>query len=275
MEYLISNFGIVQAFIIAIAIVFIRYVIFSGIPYMFLYVLKRKKYAHKRIQKTFPKGFKIRNEIKHSFSTAVVFACIGLFIYALKTKGYTQIYTDFSSFGFVYFICSVIIMLLIHDTYFYWMHRAVHHPKLFAVFHKVHHQSRNPTPFTAFSFDAAEAVLEAAIIPILILILPVHPLAIFIFFNISLAFNVMGHLGYEFLPSWFLTHPILKWINTSTHHNMHHQKGHDNYGLYFNFWDTFMKTNHKNYEAKFYQVSSQRLINTNQKKSIDLLHFKN
>jgi sterol desaturase/sphingolipid hydroxylase (fatty acid hydroxylase superfamily) len=175
----------------------------------------------------------------------------------MKINGYTKIYTEFNSYGSGYFIVSIFAMLLLHDTYFYWMHRAVHHPKLFFIFHKAHHQSRNPTPFTSFSFDFAEAVVEAAIIPIMVLILPVHPLAIFLFFNISLAFNVMGHLGYEFLPSWFITHPVLKWVNTSTHHNMHHQKGNGNYGLYFNFWDTFMKTNHKHYHKKFYEITKQ------------------
>ncbi len=257
MEYLINNFGFVQAILFAIAIVFIRYILFTAIPYVYLYKLKRKKFAKKRIQKPFPKRIKIHSEIAHSFTTAIVFACIGLVIYTLKSNGLTQIYTDFNEFGITYFLISIFAMLIIHDAYFYWMHRVIHHPKLFAIFHKVHHQSRNPTPFTAFSFNIAEAVVEAAIIPILVLILPVHPLAIFIFFNISLAFNVMGHLGYEFLPSWFIKHPVLKWINTSTHHNMHHQKGHGNYGLYFNFWDTLMNTNHKHYHKKFYEITTQ------------------
>ncbi|WP_456437026.1 sterol desaturase family protein [Psychroserpens sp.] len=265
MEYLISNFGIIQAVLIAISIVFIRYLFFSGIPYSILYVIRRKNIAHKRIQKNFPKSMRIKKEIKHSFSTAIVFGGIGLCIYTLKLNGLTQIYTDFSNYGLGYFALSILIMLLIHDTYFYWMHRVVHHPKLFGIIHKVHHQSRNPTPFTAFSFDVAEAVVEAAIIPIIILIVPVHPLAIFLFFNISLAFNVMGHLGYEFLPSWFIKHPILKWINTSTHHNMHHQKANANYGLYFNFWDTLMKTNHKHYHKKFYAITKN-----NKEKSITI-----
>ncbi|WCO02794.1 sterol desaturase family protein [Psychroserpens ponticola] len=263
MDYLISNFGMIKAFVIAISIVFIRYLFFSGITYSVFYLFKKKALKHKRIQKNYPKAIKIKNEIKHSFFTAIVFGGIGLFIYALKINGFTKIYTDFSLYGLEYFIFSILIMLLIHDTYFYWMHRLVHHPKLFGIVHKIHHQSRNPTPFTAFSFDITEAIIEAAIIPIIILVLPVHPLAIFIFFNISLAFNIMGHLGYEFLPPWFINHPVLKWINTSTHHNMHHQKGNANYGLYFNFWDTLMKTNHKQYQKKFYAITSK-----NKKKSI-------
>ncbi|MEM5564169.1 sterol desaturase family protein [Psychroserpens sp. AS72] len=255
MEYLISNFGIIQAVTIAISIVFLRYLFFSGILYSIFYLFKKQRFKHKRIQKKFPKLIRIKKEIKHSFSTAIVFTGIGLCVYALKINDLTKIYTDLSLYGSGYFFLSILIILLLHDSYFYWIHRFIHHPKLFAIFHKVHHQSRNPTPFTAFSFDVTEAIIEAAIIPVIILFLPMHPLAIFIFFNISLGFNIMGHLGYEFLPSWFIKHPILKWINTSTHHNMHHQKANANYGLYFNFWDTLMKTNHKHYHKKFYAIT--------------------
>lgn len=257
MEYLITNFGILQAGIFIVAFVFLRYLTFAGLPYIYFYIVKRKKLAYKRIQKPFPKKVIIKSEIKNSFVTALIFAFFGFVIYFLKINGFTQIYTDIKSFGLLYFFASIMIMLLLHDTYFYWMHRAVHHPKLFNTFHRIHHESRNPTPFASFSFDIAEAFAEILIFPLLIVLLPVHPFALFIVFNISIMFNVMGHLGYEFLPSWFVTHPILKWINTSTHHNMHHQRANANYGLYFNFWDTWMRTNHKNYILKFKEIANK------------------
>lgn len=255
MEYLVSNFGYIIAFLMFVCIVFVRYLLFAGIPYVWFYKLKKKRFLHKHIQRNYPTILKIKNEVMQSFYTSVVFGLLGLTIYFLKTQELTLIYTELSEYGFVYFFTSLLAMLLLHDAYFYWIHRIMHQPKLFAFFHSVHHQSRNPTPFTSFSFNISEAFLEAAIVPILVMILPLHPLTIFIFFNISLAFNVMGHLGFEFLPTWFLKNPILKWINTSTHHNLHHQKGTTNYGLYFNFWDTLMKTNHKKYEENFYKNS--------------------
>jgi sterol desaturase/sphingolipid hydroxylase (fatty acid hydroxylase superfamily) len=254
MDDLIADFGYVTSLLIVTSIVFILYLVFSGILYTTLCVLKRRN-NHKRIQNNQSKAIKIQNEIRHSFSSAIVFGIIGLITMMLKDNGFTKMYTNLNDFGIFYFFGSILIMLLIHDTYFYWMHRAIHHPKLFAVFHRIHHLSRNPTPFSAFSFDIAEAIAEAAIIPILVMLLPIHPLAVFIFFTISLMFNIVYHSGYEFLPPWFLKHPVLKWINTSTHHNMHHEKGHGNYSLYFNFWDTLMKTNHKHYHKRFYEIT--------------------
>ncbi len=37
-----------------------------------------------------------------------------------------------------------------------------------------------------------------------------------------MAFNVMGHLGYEIFPLWLHKTWLGHWFNTSTHHNMHH-----------------------------------------------------
>jgi len=70
--------------------------------------------------------------------------------------------------------------------------------------------------------------------------------------------NVMGHLGYELFPKGFASHRLFKWHNTSTHHNMHHRLVKCNYGLYFNFWDRVMSTNHPAYEESFDQVVEQR-----------------
>src|SRR3546814_18089983 len=47
--------------------------------------------------------------------------------------------------------CSVLLYLLIHDTWFYWTHRWMHRPALFRRCHAVHHQSRPPTAWPARS----------------------------------------------------------------------------------------------------------------------------
>jgi len=39
---------------------------------------------------------------------------------------------------------------------------------------------------------------------------------------------------------------------------MHHEFQRGNYGLYFNFWDRLMKTNHEHYEERFREVTARR-----------------
>ena len=64
----------------------------------------------------------------------------------------------------------------------------------------------------------------------------------------------MGHAGYEFYPRHFIKTWYGKWQTTATHHNMHHKYFNGNYGLYFSFWDKWMKTERKEYEEVFDQT---------------------
>jgi len=149
-------------------------------------------------------------------------------------------------------------MIVLHDTYFYWTHRLMHWKPLFKLAHKTHHLSTNPTPFAAYAFHPIEALVEVGIIPLIAFTIPHHASAITIFSLYSLLLNVTGHLGYELFPKGFASHKLFKWHNTSTHHNMHHRLVKCNYGLYFNFWDRLMKTNHPHYEQSFNAVIETR-----------------
>ena len=45
---------------------------------------------------------------------------------------------------------------------------------------------------------------------------------------------------------------MTRWINTRTHHDLHHNGGFNkNNRLYFTFWDKWMGTEHKDYHARF------------------------
>lgn len=69
--------------------------------------------------------------------------------------------------------------------------------------------------------------------------------------------NVMGHLGFELFPKYFTRHWFGQWLNSSTHHNMHHRYVNCNYGLYLNLWDRLMKTNHDKYHDTFDEVKAR------------------
>ena len=69
--------------------------------------------------------------------------------------------------------------------------------------------------------------------------------------------NVIGHLGYEIYPKHWTRHWLGRWQNTSTHHNMHHELVKGNYGLYFNWWDKGLGTNHERYLDRFDEITTQ------------------
>lgn len=193
----------------------------------------------------------IWREVRYSAVSMVVFGVVGGATVVAARNGYTQLYWSFSKYGWTWFWISIGCTILLHDTYFYWTHRLMHHPKLFRWFHRAHHLSHNPTPWASYAFSPLEALVQAMIFPLAVTIMPLHPLAFVIFMGWQLVFNVAGHTGYELHPKWVMDTPLRFIINTPTNHAMHHESLRGNYGIYFNVWDRLMGTNHADYEKRF------------------------
>ncbi len=51
------------------------------------------------------------------------------------------------------------LIVLAHGTYFCWIHRALHHKKLFRATHLHHHKSRTPTPYAAYNLSNHRSLL--------------------------------------------------------------------------------------------------------------------
>ena len=107
------------------------------------------------------------------------------------------------------------------------------------------------TPWAAYAFSPAEALVQAGIGPLIVFTIPVHPAAFALFMTWQVAFNVFGHCGYEIFPKSFLHSRVRLVLNSVTHHALHHEKYRANFGLYFNVWDRLMGTNHQEYEQRF------------------------
>jgi lathosterol oxidase len=239
---------------------FLEYFFFAGIFYFLLYALFKNKWLNNKIQKKFPQKKQILTEIKLSISSIVIFAFALIITHLLSKEGYTKLYFDIGERGIGYYILSNVFFIIWHDTYFYWSHVFLHRPLIFKRIHKQHHYSHNPTPWSSFAFHPLEAVIQTGYI-FIFLIVPLHPSCLIIGNIFQIVFNVYGHSGYEFFTQKFRASFIGKILNTSTHHNMHHRFNKGNYGIYFNFWDKVMKTNHPEYE-KYLDNKPQDLENT-------------
>lgn len=235
----------------------LRYALFAGLAYLVFYVWKRRDWFYKKIQQKYPEQRRIIYEIRYSLTTFAIIAVLITILTVLTKNGYTRLYTDIAEYGWPYFFISFGIAALIHDTYFYWMHRLMHHPKLFKHVHKVHHMSHNPTPWAAFSFHPIEALLEFGFVPFMVVLIPFHPIILIVFGVYMITLNVMGHVGFEMFPKGFTRHWFFRWFNSSTHHNMHHKYVKCNYGLYYNVWDHIMGTNHNKYHETFEEVANR------------------
>ena len=232
------------------------YLIFASGTFFLFYVVLRKPLWFRKIQQKMPSFKDYRRDFLYSTLTTFIGAVIILLTFKAGAD-YHHVYKDINEYGMVYYVFTFFWMFFLHDTWFYFMHRAMHHPWLFKHVHLIHHRSTNPSPWTAYAFHPLEAILEAAIIPIIAFTLPVHVSAIIFFFLFQIAYNVYGHLGFEILPKGFHKSRLGKWVNTSTAHNLHHHKFNGNYGLYTLFWDRLFGTVREDYDATYERVTGR------------------
>ena len=190
-------------------------------------------------------------EIKWSALTSFIFAFSGVGIVWMYQEGYCMIYTDPQQYSIFYLPISLFIALFIHETYYYWLHRWMHRPKVYRIIHKVHHDSIVTSPCTAFSFHPLESILQAIVLPFIVLFLPMHGMAVLSMLVIMTISATINHLDIELYPKNFERHFIGKWIVGATHHSLHHSKFVENYGLYFTFWDKWMDTESPEFEKLF------------------------
>ena len=235
----------------------LRYLAMAGIAWLLGYVLFRNRWIHRKIIAHFPPRSEVRREFRYSLLSVAIFGLIGALTIFAARQGWTQVYWRIGQHGWPWFWLSIVCCIFLHDTWFYWTHRLMHHPRLFKLFHKVHHLSTNPSPWASYSFSPLEAVVQASIFPVAALVMPIHPYAFLIFMTWQITYNVLGHTGYEYHPGWLMRTPLKHLLNTPTNHIMHHEKIRGNYGLYFNIWDRLMGTNHPEYEIRFMEVATR------------------
>ena len=236
---------------------FLRYFLTASLAYLVFWVFFKKKWQHRIIQKKELRATRMWGEFGCSLSTVLIFAGIGFCIVSLKKAGRTLIYDDFGAHGWAWFFISLAMMLVLHDAYFYWTHRLMHHPKIFRHVHLVHRRSTNPSPWAAYSFHPIEAVVEAGIFVLIVFTIPAHGLALLAFLVYMIARNVVGHLGIEILPKRFIQNRWVNWHTTTTHHDLHHKHFNGNYGLYFTWWDRWCGTERPEYRQAFEEVTSR------------------
>ena len=219
-----------------------RYIALAGTAYLVCYKLGLQFLKRFKIQKRFPRIKQIKFELLFSLSTLIIFSGTGGIIYFLYLHGFTKIYLDINEYSVAYFLFSIFLMIIIQDMYFYFTHRLLHTRWMLKHVHNIHHRSVNPTPLAAYSFHPLEAFIESVIVIPLVILFPVHYLAFLLFTLLVLMMNVLGHLGFEFIPSRYRGSYLGRLLTSSTHHNLHHQKVNKNFGYYFTWWDRLFKT---------------------------------
>ena len=239
---LTSPFGFIFFTLIFFIIITGRYLLVSGLFYGIFYLWYPEKWQARKLSKRAYPPQQLKKEMRWSLITSLLFSVMATLTLILWEKGWTQVYIDPLAYGWYYLPLSLLLSLAFQETYYYWLHRWMHLPAVFKRVHKVHHDSNITSPFTAFSFHPLEGFLQALMLPLTLLILPMHPLVILLLLMIMSISSVINHLNIEIYSSRFQNSSVGKWLVGATHHSMHHSQFKYNYGLYFTLWDRWKKT---------------------------------
>ncbi|MEM7207783.1 MAG: sterol desaturase family protein [Pseudomonadota bacterium] len=109
-------------------------------------------------------------------------------------------------------------------VHFYFVHRAMHFPRLYKIAHELHHRNINMGPWTGISMHPVEHLLYFSGF-ILFWIVPVHPFVI-VLFSIYMAVSpAPSHSGFNYLVVGRFKIFTGDWF-----HQLHHQHFNLNYG---------------------------------------------
>jgi len=139
----------------------LRYVIGAGGTFLVVNVLLRHYLIDRKIRSERPGRKQMALEILASLRTVLIFSLVGFGIALAAQHGLLNVYRDPAARGWPYFALNVALLIVAHDAWFYWTHRLMHLPRFYRWFHRLHHRSNNPTPWTSYSFDVSEAVVNA------------------------------------------------------------------------------------------------------------------
>lgn len=238
------------------AIVFGRYLLIAGAFYGFFYLWQPERWRARKLGTRKYSSAQFKRELTWSATTALTFSVAGVVTVLLWQKGFTKVYLEIDSYGYWYFPASLAVYMFLHETYYYWLHRWMHHPNVYPLVHKIHHQSIIASPWTAFSFHPIEGMLQAVFLPAMLLIIPIHPSILLIQLVLMTISSVINHLDVEIYPKHFHQHRIGKWLIGATHHSLHHSQFKYNYGLYFTFWDKWKNTESPSYHDLFEKATA-------------------
>ena len=235
-----------------------RYVMFSVGVWLALWVVLAIPLAGRKIRDSRPPARQLLVEFATSIRSIMVFSTVGLLTFGMFRAGWLQGPTIAGSWGPVWFWTSLVLIIVAHDAWFYWTHRLIHDRRLFRRFHRRHHKSNNPSPFTAYSFDLGEAFINGVFVPLWIILVPTPWPVMGLFMLHQIVRNTIGHSGYELFPARKDGRPLIPFLTTVTHHDLHHAQAGWNYGLYFTWWDKLMGTEHPEYLKQFAAVTAKK-----------------
>jgi lathosterol oxidase len=190
-------------------------------------LLSSKNIVHKIVDKEVSQK-QIHLEKKHSLKSILIFGFSALPVIYLVRINALVLLPDTT----INIIIGILILTIWNEVHFFVVHRIMHFPFFMKNVHAVHHKSIIPTVYSVYSFHWLEALLLSTVPITIVLIIPLSPIAIFLYPLASILLNYAGHCNYRFGDG-----QGADWKLFGSHHNDHHVKFTKNYGFASNLLD--------------------------------------
>jgi sterol desaturase/sphingolipid hydroxylase (fatty acid hydroxylase superfamily) len=90
----------------------------------------------------------------------------------------------------------VLLVPLVQEVHFFFIHRAIHWGPLYRWVHSVHHNSVNPSPWSSMSMHPVESFVYFGVMFWTLVFLP-HPFLVVYLFTLAGFGAIVGHIGFE------------------------------------------------------------------------------
>lgn len=135
-------------------------------------------------------------------------------------------------------LIEIVTIILVMDLMMYIFHYMVHHPFIYKILHRKHHEHTSTNFLSLFVLHPFETLGFGLM---MISVFMLHDFSIFsitIYLFINLIWGTIGHLNREFFPKW--TEKL--FLGTTKFHHQHHLNEQRNFGFYTSIWDRMFGT---------------------------------
>jgi len=232
-EYQIATYGS-----LAVQVVFYFGTAVPGFIFQFLSFMKQYKVQMNK-QHTLAEQWKCLRQVLFSKSFIYLPLIIVLF-YAVHFIGLVVPY-DYASMPTWYsMIPRMVFCLVCEDTWHYWAHRLLHHPKLYGPIHKMHHTFNIPFGLAAEYAHPIETIVLGVGFFIPLPFVCSHLYVFWCWLATRMLQTTDVHSGFYF--PWLNPLYLLPGYGGVRFHDFHHSYFNANYASTFTWWDRICGT---------------------------------
>ncbi|MBB2151421.1 fatty acid hydroxylase family protein [Pedobacter sp. LMG 31462] len=218
----------------------LEWIIFSLISNAFLYLFSigfylfiDKKCSKNKIQTT-DHPF-LKSDLYVSFLTLFLNIVVMLIGVRLWKTGWITLN---ESKTILTLLIEIVTIILVMDLMMYVFHYLAHHPFIYKILHRKHHEHKSTNFLSLFVLHPLETLGFGLMMIFVFMWYDFSIFSIMIYLLINLIWGTIGHLNREFFPKW--TEQL--FLGTTKFHNQHHLNEQRNFGFYTSIWDRMFGT---------------------------------